>query len=114
MKRSVACYSNIWQEVCPPRSTFVFLESYYGRTDPNICEHTTNDYECKSNNTAFYLQQQCDGKHECGIRVIKNTFVHPCPNVPKYLETQFLCVPGMCHANGIAICKCKYHLVNGI
>ena len=78
----------------------VKIASYRGLLGSKRCG-LSDDYSCEVDVTCV-VKKQCDGLHECGIKVDGNLFSGDrCPGLSNYLYFEYQCIDTVKPFNGI-------------
>jgi len=92
---TISCQNESMIISCPNNKQLLIYNVLYGRTNNQICGNVDVPMEgCKSTNSTDVVRHTCDGMQYCQLSAT-NSFLggDPCPNVMKYLQIKYLCLP---------------------
>ncbi|XP_028412182.1 uncharacterized protein LOC114535003 isoform X2 [Dendronephthya gigantea] len=90
---SVTCYGDMVKNANCPRNQYMVVKiaSFRGLLATKTCGLSLTDYSCELDVTCL-VKKQCDGLHECSIRVDETLFSSSgCPGLKTYLYFEYHC-----------------------
>ncbi len=99
----MTCYGDKVEDANCPKDQYMVVKfaTYRGLLGTKTCGLSDDDYSCEVDATCA-VKKQCDGLHECNIRVDGNLFsADLCPGLSNYLYFEYQCVNTVKPFNGI-------------
>ncbi|XP_028417483.1 uncharacterized protein LOC114541876 [Dendronephthya gigantea] len=91
---TVTCYGDMVKNANCPKNQYMVVKiaSFRGLLATKPCGFSLTDYSCELDVTCL-VKKQCDGLHECRIRVNDTLFsADRCPGLKTYLYFEYQCV----------------------